>query len=141
MTIKRALRAVLMCWCAVALARCNSDMSPSNIEGTWNGTWQFVTGGVTVTDAVTAELTRNGSNGTGTWAAESGPSGSLSLTLGDSLTGTLTISQTTITGQTCTATTTISGSATSSAIEFTTAEIPPSGICQWAASNRFSFRR
>lgn len=143
MTLRRALWAVLACCGALASAGCDSDTSPSDValEGTWNGTWQFVTAGVTVTDTVTAELTRSGANSTGTWAAESGPSGNVTLTPGEPLTGTLTINHTTITGQTCSATTNISGTATTSRIEFTTAEIPPSGICQWATSNRFSFRR
>jgi hypothetical protein len=143
MTLRCALWAVLACCGALASAGCDSDMSPSDValEGTWNGTWQYVTAGVTVTDTVTAELTRSGATSTGTWAAQSGPSGNVTLMAGAPLTGTLTINQTTITGQTCSATTNISGTATASTIEFTTAEIPPSGICQWATSNRFSFRR
>ena len=53
--------------CVLAGAGCDSDMSPSrtDVGGSWTGTWQFVTGGLTVTDAVTAMLTQNGTNATG----------------------------------------------------------------------------
>jgi hypothetical protein len=139
----KAARAILSGWCALALASCHSGMSPSDIEvdGAWNGTWQFVTGGVTVSDAVTARLTQSGANASGTWTAESGPAGEISFAVGGPISGSLTITQTTLTGQTCTATTPLSGSATSSTIEFTTTDFTPSGICQWAASNRFTFRK
>ncbi|HYN06437.1 MAG TPA: hypothetical protein VES67_03510 [Vicinamibacterales bacterium] len=143
MTTRRAVGAVLVCGCALALGSCDSGMSPSDIDvdGSWTGTWRFVTAGVTVTDTVTARLTQDGSNASGTWMSESGPSGDLTFTVGASISGTLTITQTTLIGQTCSATTNLSGSAASGTIEFTTTEITPGGICQWAASNQFSFRR
>lgn len=129
--------------CALASAGCDSDMSPTRIDvaGSWTGTWQFVTGGATVTDAVTATLTQNGTNATGTWMAASGPTGELSFEVRDSINGTLTMTQTAITGQPCTATTTLSGAVTQTTLEFTTTTPIASGICQWAANNQFSFRR
>jgi hypothetical protein len=129
--------------CALAGAGCESDMSPTRVDvaGSWTGTWQFVTGGVTVTDTVTATLTQNGTNATGTWTAASGPTGEVSFEVRDSITGTLTMTQTAITGQPCTATTTLSGTVTQTTLEFTTTTPMPSGICQWAANNQFSFRR
>jgi hypothetical protein len=129
--------------CALAGAGCDSDTSPSQIDvgGAWTGTWRFVTGGLTVTDTVTATLTQNGANATGTWMAASGTSGELSFDVRAAIAGTLTMTQTTLTGQPCTATTTLSGTATPAALEFTTTAPAPSGICQWATSNAFSFRR
>lgn len=143
MTRARALGAVLVGLCVACAAGCESDMSPSDIQvrGSWTGTWQFVTGGVTVIDTATATLTQNGTNATGTWTAASGPAGDLSFTVGESISGTITMTQTTLTGQPCTATTTISGTASSTALDFTAAESPRTGICQFAVSNQFSFRR
>jgi hypothetical protein len=135
--------AALACSCLFASVGCDSDMSPSRIDvgGAWTGTWRFVTGGVTVTDAVTATLTQNGTNVTGTWTAASGPAGELSFAIGAEIAGTLTMTLTTITGQPCTGTTTLSGTATPTALDFTTTSPAPSGVCQWATSNEFSFRR
>jgi hypothetical protein len=118
-------------------------MSPSRIDvaGSWSGTWQFQTGGATVTDSVTAQLTQTGTSASGTWAAAGGASGELSFTASASISGTLTISQTTVTGQTCSAMTTISGTASSSTISFTMTTPAASGICQWATGNQFSFQR
>ena len=129
--------------CALSLAGCGSSTSPSRIDvaGSWSGTWQFQTGGATVTDSVTAQLTQTGTNASGTWAAGGGASGQLSFTAGASISGTLTISQMTVTGQTCSATTTISGTASSSTISFTMTTPAASGICQWATNNQFSFQR
>ena len=143
MTRARALRAVLVALCVACAAGCESDMSPSDIQvrGSWTGTWQFVTGGVTVIDTATATLTQNGANATGTWTAASGPTGDLSFTVGETISGTITMTQTTILGQPCTATTTISGTASSTALDFTAAESPRTSICQFAVSNLFSFRR
>lgn len=140
---RRAFRSLVVCLCVAGLTGCESDMSPSDIEvrGSWTGTWQFVTGGLTVTDTVTASLDQTGTNATGTWTAASGPTGDLSFTVGESISGTLTITQTTITGQPCSATTTIAGTASSTAIDFTAGAVTPGGTCQFAASNQFSFRR
>jgi hypothetical protein len=143
MTARLARLAVLAGMCALAGAGCDSDMSPSrtDVGGSWTGTWQFVTGGLTVTDAVTAMLTQNGTNATGTWTAASGPSGELTFAVGASITGTLTITQTTLTGQPCTATTTLTGTVTATTLEFTTTSPASTGFCQWAANNQFAFRR
>ena len=129
--------------CAISSAGCGSGMSPSRIDvaGSWSGTWQFQTAGATVTDAVTAQLTQTGTNASGTWTAASGASGDLSFTVGASMSGTLTITQTTVTGQRCSATTTVSGTATSSNITFTMTTPTSSGICQWATNNQFSLQR
>ncbi len=142
MTTKLAGRALIVCACVV-IAGCDSDMSPSRIDlaGEWTGSWQFVTGGVTVTDTVTASLSQNGTNVTGTWTAGGGTTGEVSFTAAESISGTLTLTQTTMTGQPCSATTTLSGSASSTALDFAAATPAPNGICQWAASNQFSFRR
>ncbi len=142
MTRGRAFGAMLVGLCVACAGGCESDTSPSDIEvrGSWTGTWQFITGGVTVTDTATATLTQNGANAAGTWTAASGPTGDLSFMVGESISGTLTITQTTITGQSCTATTTLAGTASSVALDFT-ATVTPTGTCQFAASNQFSFRR
>jgi hypothetical protein len=112
-----------------------------NLSGAWTGTWRFQTAGVTVTDDVTATLTQSGTSAAGDWTAQSGPRGQLTLAVGDSISGTLTISQTMFTGQVCTGTATVTGSATSSTLELAAAQVPSSGVCQWAAEMRFSLRK
>jgi hypothetical protein len=144
MTPRRQLQALLACACLLAGAGgCDSGASPSDIDvdGAWSGTWQFVTGGVTVTDTVTASLEQDGNDVTGTWTAASGPAGELTFAVAESISGTLTITQTTITGQTCTATSPITGTASATAIDFSASAPTAAGICQFAASNQFSLRR
>jgi hypothetical protein len=131
---------------ALLLAGCGSGSPTSassifSVAGNWTGTWQFVSAGATVTDGVTATLTQDGLNAKGTWTADSGPSGQVSFTVAASLSGTLTISQTTLTGQSCSATTTLSGAGSATALDFTLTAIPPSGLCQWATSNQFSLKK
>ena len=135
----------------VALALVTScgggSMSPAptptlNLAGTWTGSWQFVTSGATVTDAVTATLTQTGSTATGTWTSESGATGQITnLTAQSSISGSLTISQTTLTGAACNATTSVRGTASASAIDLTVPHIPPSGVCQWGSSMQFSLHK
>ena len=123
----------------------NSPSSPSatlNLGGAWTGSLQYVTSGVTVTDAVTATLTQTGTSVGGTWTAESGASGQFSnLTAAASVTGIVTISQTTLTGASCSATSAINGNASASSITLAVAQIQPTGICQWASGMQFSLRR
>ncbi|HET9372087.1 MAG TPA: hypothetical protein VFO19_17625 [Vicinamibacterales bacterium] len=118
----------------------DSPTDPSgslNLAGSWTGTWQYVASGVTVTDDVEATITQNGSNATGTWTSASGATGSLSLTVASDLSGTITITQTPLASNACTASTSLSGSATSSTMDFTLGAITGVGLCQWAASQRF----
>ena len=122
-----------------------SSPSPNtslNLSGTWTGTFQFATSGVTITDNVSATLAQTGQDVTGTWRADSGVSGQLTrLTPQASTTGTMTISQTTLTGTVCSATANVSGSASASTIDLTVAQIPPAGVCQWANSMQLALRR
>jgi hypothetical protein len=127
---------------------CGGSSSPTsptanlNLGGTWAGSWQFVTSGVAVSDAVTATFTQTGSSVSGTWRAESGASGQFpQLAPQASTSGTVTVSQTTITGTVCNGTASVTGTASASALELTVAQIPPSGLCQWASSMQFSLRK
>jgi hypothetical protein len=139
-------RAVLL-GLLLVLAACGGSSPPSpsanlNLAGTWTGSWQFVTSGATITDAVTATLSQNGATVTGTWSGESGASGQFtSLTPQASTTGSLTIAQPTLTGAVCTATTAVSGTASASSLELAVPQIAPSGICQWASGMQFSLRK
>jgi hypothetical protein len=123
----------------------SSPTSPTpslNLAGNWTGSWQFVTSGVTVTDAVTVTFTQTGSDVSGTWRGESGASGQFShLTAQASTTGTVTVSQTTITGTACTGTAAVTGTASASSLALTVAQIPASGVCQWASSMQFSLHK
>jgi hypothetical protein len=136
------LHAAALATAVMTLAGCGGD-SPTNpsgslsLSGNWTGTWQYVASGVTVTDDVTATLTQSGSSATGGWSSASGATGQLSLTVASDLSGTITITQTPLASNACTASTSLSGSATSSTMDFTLAPISGTGLCQWAASQRF----
>jgi len=115
--------------------------APLNLSGTWTGTWTFVTAGVTVTDAVSMTLTHTGVSAGGQWSAAGGAGGQVILTPGASLSGTSSISQTLLTGQNCSASTTLSGTASATQIQFTLGTLTPAGLCQWATNHRFAFTR
>jgi hypothetical protein len=131
----------------LALVSCGGKSPPGpttslNLGGNWSGTWQYVTSGVTIVDSVTATLAQTGADASGTWTAESGASGQLQrLVPQPSTSGSVTITQTTVTGTACTATAAVAGTASATTIELTVSPIAPSGVCQWAASQRFSLRR
>ena len=113
-----------------------------NLAGTWTGSWQFVTSGATIVETVTATLTQTGSTVSGTWTSESGATGQISnLAAQASVSGSLTISQPTLTGPTCTTTTSVSGTASASSIDLTVPQIPATGVCQWGSSMQFSLRK
>jgi len=137
----RGLLAVVL----IAIAGASCDDSPSgpsvNLAGAWTGTLTFVTSGVTVTDNVTATLNQSGSSVTGTWTSESGTSGELTLTAAADVTGTTTISQTRITGQVCSASTSVSGPATSTRLELSLAPLTQTGVCLWAADQQIVLTR
>ena len=141
--MRRFLHLVTAAGIALAgVAGCDSPTSPSpSLAGNWAGTWQFRSGGVIVTEDVTATFTQNGSNATGTWTAQSGSTGQLTLSAGDAVSGTMTISQTLFTGQVCNGNTTVTGTATSSTLELTAAQVAASGLCQWASEMRFSLQK
>jgi hypothetical protein len=131
---------------ALALAACGgSPAGPSggvSVAGNWTGTWQFVTAGVTVTDTVTATLTQDASGAAGgNWSAAGGGSGRFTFTAGPSISGSFTIQQTLLTGGICQAMSTLTGTASSSALDFTVPPISGTGLCQWASDLRFSLRR
>ena len=135
---------------AIALAMlatgCGGDSptNPSgslNVSGSWTGTWQYVASGVTVTDDVSATLTQNGSSATGPWTSSSGATGQLSLSVATDLSGTITINQTPLASGACTASTAITGSATSSTLDFALGPMTGTGLCQWATDQRFALRK
>jgi len=127
----------------IAAAACdNSPTGPSlNLAGTWSGTLTFVTAGVTVTDSVTATLSQSGSSVTGGWTSAGGTTGQLTLTAAADITGSTTISQTTVTGQVCSGSTSVSGPATSSRLELALAALTPTSACPWATNQQMVLTR
>ena len=122
----------------------DSPTNPSgslNLSGSWTGTWQYVASGVTVSDDVTATLTQSGSSATGPWTSASGATGQLSLTVASDLSGTITITQTPLASGACTASTALTGTATSSTLDFALAAISGTGLCQWATNQQFSLTK
>jgi hypothetical protein len=143
----RAIRLALACVLTLAMA-CGSSppTSPTPPSGggsetKWNGTWQFVSGGATVTDVVSAALSDDGANVTGTWTSQSGATGTLRFVLAATITGTITIAQPWFTGGVCGGTSTLTGTLSASSLEFTIAQIPPSGVCVWGSDQKFSLRK
>jgi hypothetical protein len=139
--------AIALVTTVTGLAACGGSPSgPSRngvgVGGTWTGTWQFVTAGATVGDAVSVTLTESGATATGTWSAASGASGELAFTTGQNPTGTATLMQTTLTGQVCSTMTGITGGTVSATrIELTLADPTAAALCQWATGQRFALGR
>jgi hypothetical protein len=130
---------------ALLVSHCGggSPSSPSlNLAGTWTGTWRYVAGGATVSEAVTATLTQSGDEASGTWMAESGASGQFQrLRAASSTSGSLTISVTALGLPPCTATASVSGTASATSLELGVSPIASSGTCQWAANQQFALTR
>ena len=135
--------ALLVLLATMVAPACDSPVGPDGftLEGNWTGTWRFVSAGVMVTDTVAVRLSQGEATATGTWTAASGPSGQLTLEPRTMTSGTVTITQVLLTGQTCAATTTASGTASGQSIEIALADIPPNGSCQWATGHHFSLTR
>jgi hypothetical protein len=133
--------------CSLAFSACNGRSPaapapvPLNLAGTWTGTWTFVSGGATVTDAATVTLAQTDTSAAGSWSSASGPGGQLAFTVGASVTGTISLSQTLLNGVNCSASTTVVGTATSTQLKFTLAALTPTGLCQWATNQQFTFSR
>ena len=122
-------------------AACGSPVGPDgfSLDGAWTGTWTFVSAGATVTDEVDVTLSQDDESvATGTWVAASGPSGQITLSPTTSTTGTVTITFTTLGGQTCATTTSATGTASGSSLELVLIDPSASGLCQWSTANRFS---
>ena len=143
MTVR--LLAALMAAAALALLAggCGSPNSPGTLalSGSWSGTWQFSTSGTVVTDTVTSTVSQSSTTATGNWTSTSGATGTFSFAVAANYSGTFTIKQTTISGFQCSASTTMSGTATSNAIDFTVGTLTPNGQCQWATGNQFALKR
>lgn len=139
----RRLPALLALLATMIAPACDSPLGPDGftLEGNWTGTWRFMSAGVTVTDTIAVSLSQGETTATGTWTAASGPSGQLTLEPRTMTSGTVTITQVLLTGQTCAATTTAGGTASGQSIEIALADITPNGPCQWASGHHFSLTR
>lgn len=142
--VRQAALVVVLSVSASTIACGGSPTSPTpalNLGGAWTGTWTFVVAGATVTDTVTATLTQNGDSAGGQWTAASGPTGQLIISVGSTISGTASISQSLLTGVICTTSTTVSGTATSMSLQFTFGTLAPTGLCQWATGHQFSLTK
>ena len=133
--------------CGLALSACGGSTTgpsdtPLNLAGTWNGTWTFVSGGATVSDTVTMTVTQTGTSAGGQWSSGTGAvAGTVSFTPAADFTGTASISQTLIIGGNCSATTTLTGTASANQIRFTLGTLTAVNLCQWATNHQFTFTR
>jgi hypothetical protein len=136
----------LMLMCGFVASACGGSTTgpsdtPLNLAGTWTGTWTFVSGGATVTDTVTMTVTQNDTSAGGQWSGTGNVAGTVAFTPAASFTGTASISQTLIIGGNCSATTTLTGTASANQIRFTLGTLAPVNLCQWATSHTFTFSR
>ena len=146
MTLRHhALTAILVGTILVGSVSCGSPAGPTpvvvNISGSWTGTWTFLTACVTVTDTVSVTFTQNGTSASGPWSSASGPGGQLNLMIGAGLSGSASINQTLLSGQNCSASTTVTGTATATRVQVTLGALQASGLCQWATNQEFVFAR
>jgi hypothetical protein len=86
-------------------------------------------------------VTQNGTSAGGQWSAAGGAAGTISFTPTADFTGSGSISQTLIIGGNCSASTTLTGTASANQIRFTLGTLTPVGLCQWATTNQFTFSR
>jgi hypothetical protein len=154
--VRRVRRVIVGAWilsfAGVLAAGCEPNAPPTSPtpaamnlagtwSGTWSGTWTFSVGGAMVTDSVTMTLAQTGASVNGTWTAGGGSTGTVGFTAATTVNGSLSINHTLLTGQLCAASTTISGTASSSALQFTLGTLSNSGLCQWATGQAFSVTR
>ncbi len=112
-----------------------------DISGAWTGTWTFLTAGVVVTDTVSVTFQQNGTVAGGPWTSAGGPGGQLSLKVGSTVSGSVSITQLLLSGQSCNASTTVTGTATATRVQLTLGTLQGGGLCQWAANQQFVFTR
>lgn len=146
MTVSLFTRRLLVAGCLAVTAACGDNPAapgPVNVFGEWTGTWQFATAGLTVTDSVRVVFVPLPLNSwTGLWSADSGASGQFQIADQTSTTGTFTITLPKLTGGTpCTATATVSGTLSSTAITLSVPSLPSTNTCPWATDHQFSFHR
>jgi hypothetical protein len=109
----------------------------------WIGTWTFVTSGVTVADNVHVSFIV-GTDARGSWLADSGPTGLInmpSLPTGTAASGTLTITETNIRGETCSAQGAVSATGTATTMEIAIGAMPSTSACEWATDQHFSLKK
>jgi hypothetical protein len=107
-----------------------------DLSGQWSGTWQYVTASLMVTETVVLTVTQSHSSATGTWTAEGGAVGSISLGTGATISGTFVIWVTTF-GGSCSAASTLTGTASATDLRFSVQDLTPTSGCQWSTHNQF----
>jgi hypothetical protein len=141
----RCVRCVWCVWWVLLLAGCGSKppTSPSTLtlSGTWTGKFEYVTGGVTVSEDATLLLNQSSTTASGSWNGTSGSSGTLSLTLNASTTGAFTISQPNLGSAACTGSSTVSGTASATDLVVNVAELVRTPTCPWASAMKFTLHK
>lgn len=115
--------------------------APFSVSGTWTGTFEYVTAGVTVTDEVTLILTQPSTSASGSWSAGSAATGTASFGVASSVTGNFTISQPNVGGAPCTGSSTLSGSASSTSLVLNIANLTPTAACPWATGMKLTLKK
>ncbi len=138
-----------LCVIAAALALAagcggSAPTSPTttfSVAGTWTGTLQYVTAGVTVTEDATLALTQPSTNASGSWSASSASTGTIGFAVASTVTGTFTINQPNVGSAACAASSTISGTASATDLVLNVANLAQTAACPWATSMKFTLRK
>lgn len=142
-------RALCLCLLAVAAAAssCGGSASPSSpggglsLAGNWSGRLEYTTAGVNVSDDVTMTILQASTTASGSWAASGQTTGTVSFPAAATVAGSFTITQTNIASAPCTGSSTIAGTATTSDIVFTVANVAQTAACPWATGMKFTLHK
>lgn len=131
---------------AIVAASCGGSASPSsptslNVSGTWTGRFEYQTAGVNVTDDVTMSINQLSTTATGNWSTVGLTTGTVSFPAAGTVAGSFTITQTNIASGACNGSSTIAGTATTSDLVFTVANVAPTATCPWATGMKFTLHK
>lgn len=128
-------------------ASCGGGASPASpsgnlsLAGNWTGRFEYMTGGVNVSDDVTMSINQLSTTATGNWSASGQTTGTVSFPTAATVVGSFTITQNNIASAACIGSSTIAGTATSSDLVFTVANVAQTAACPWATGMKFTLHK
>ena len=118
-----------------------SPTSTLSLTGSWSGKFEYQTAGVNVSDDVTMAIIQASTTATGSWNAAGQTTGTVSFPAAATVAGSFAITQPNIAGAACLGSSTISGTATSTDLVFTVANVTQTAACPWATAMRFTLKK
>jgi hypothetical protein len=144
MSRTRVVLSGLLVSVAMAAGCGGGPTSPSaalRLSGTWTGSFEYRTGGATITDVATLSVQQPSTTASGNWSTAGLATGTISFLASGTVTGTMTISQPNVGSGPCTGSSTISGTATDTALVLTVADLTRTASCPWATGMKFTFSK